>query len=66
MAAYTEAYEEAIAETTTHAAPWYVVPADRKWYRNLVVSQLLIDKLEALGMSYPKPIDGLEDIRLTD
>ena len=49
-----------------HDAPWYVVPADRKWYRNLVVSQLLIDKLEGLGMAYPKPIDGIEDIRLDD
>jgi PPK2 family polyphosphate:nucleotide phosphotransferase len=64
--AYTEAYEEAINETSTDAAPWYVVPADRKWYRNLVVSQLLIDKLEGLDMSYPKPIDGIEAIRLTD
>ena len=42
------------------------MPADRKWYRNLVVSQLLIDKLEALDMHYPEPIEGLEDIRLTD
>ena len=64
--AYTDAYEEAIAETTTHAAPWYIVPADRKWYRNLVVSQLLIDKLEGLGMAYPEPMDGIENIRLTD
>jgi PPK2 family polyphosphate:nucleotide phosphotransferase len=64
--AYTEAYEEALSETSTPDAPWYVVPADRKWYRNLVVSQLLIDKLESLDMRYPKPIDGIEDIRLTD
>jgi len=64
--AYTAAYEEAISETSTHDAPWYIVPSDRKWYRNLVVSQLLIDKLDALDMSYPEPIDGIEDIRLTD
>ena len=64
--AYTAAYEAAISETSTDDAPWYVVPADRKWYRNLVVSQLLIDKLEALDMHYPEPIEGLEDIRLTD
>jgi PPK2 family polyphosphate:nucleotide phosphotransferase len=63
---YTTAYQEAISETSTEQAPWYVVPADRKWYRNLVVSQLLIDKLEALDMHYPKPIDGIEDIRLED
>jgi PPK2 family polyphosphate:nucleotide phosphotransferase len=63
---YTTAYQEAISETSTEQAPWYVVPADRKWYRNLVVSQLLIDKLEGLDMHYPKPIDGIEDIRLED
>jgi polyphosphate kinase 2 (PPK2 family) len=63
---YTEAYEEAISETSTADAPWYIVPADRKWYRNLVVSQLLIDKLEGLDMTYPDPIDGIEDIRLED
>jgi PPK2 family polyphosphate:nucleotide phosphotransferase len=64
--AYTGAYEDAIAETSTEDAPWYVVPADRKWYRNLVVSQLLIDKLQGLDMSYPAPIEGIEDIRLED
>ncbi len=64
--AYTEAYEEAIAETATDKAPWYIIPSDRKWYRNLVVSQLLIDKLEALDMDYPDPIDGIDKIKLTD
>jgi PPK2 family polyphosphate:nucleotide phosphotransferase len=64
--AYTEAYTEAIAETSTDKAPWYIVPSDRKWYRNLVVSQLLIDKLDALDMHYPEPMDGIEKIRLRD
>ena len=64
--AYTEAYEQAIAETSTHDAPWYVVPSDRKWYRNLVVSQLLIDALDRLDMHYPEPAMGLENIRITD
>jgi polyphosphate kinase 2 (PPK2 family) len=64
--AYTEAYEEAIAQTSTVDAPWYIIPSDRKWYRNLVVSTLLIEKLEALDMRYPEPIDGIETIRITD
>ena len=64
--AYTEAYEDAIEQTSTKDAPWYIVPADRKWYRNLVVSQLLIDKLQALDMTYPEPMDGIENIRLED
>jgi PPK2 family polyphosphate:nucleotide phosphotransferase len=59
---YTAAYEQAISETSTKQAPWYVVPADKKWYRNLVVSQLLIDKLDALGMRYPEPEIGIENI----
>lgn len=50
---YMEAYQDAIAETTAEAAPWYVVPADRKWYRNLVISQILIDTLEMMDLAYP-------------
>jgi polyphosphate kinase 2 (PPK2 family) len=64
--AYTEAYEQAIGETSTADAPWYIIPGDHKWYRNLVVSQLLVDKLQSLEMRYPDPIDGIADIRITD
>ncbi len=42
------------------------MPADRKWYRNLVISHLLINKLEALDMSYPEPADGIESIHIED
>jgi PPK2 family polyphosphate:nucleotide phosphotransferase len=59
---YQEAYEDAIAATSTEQAPWYVVPADRKWYRNLVVSQLLIDTLEDLAMEFPEPTEDLDQI----
>lgn len=64
--AYTEAYEQAISETSTERAPWYIVPSDRKWYRNLVVSQVLIDELAALQMSYPEPAIGIENITIPD
>jgi PPK2 family polyphosphate:nucleotide phosphotransferase len=50
---YQEAFEDAIMKTSTDDAPWYVVPADRKWYRNLVISEILIQTLEGLAMSYP-------------
>ena len=50
---YQEAFEDVISATSTKAAPWYIVPADRKWYRNLVVSEILIQTLEGLKMSYP-------------
>ncbi|WP_436795288.1 polyphosphate kinase 2 family protein [Actinospongicola halichondriae] len=59
---YQRVYAEAIGETSTADAPWYVVPADRKWYRNLVVSQILIDTMESLDLRYPDPEDDLEDV----
>ncbi|HSJ71002.1 MAG TPA: polyphosphate kinase 2 family protein [Acidimicrobiia bacterium] len=52
---YMDAYADALGETSTEAAPWYVVPSDRKWYRNLVVSRILIDALESVDLSYPEP-----------
>lgn len=59
---YMFAYEEAIGRTSTKAAPWYVVPANRKWYRNLAVSSILIATVEQLDPRYPDPEEGLEDI----
>ncbi|MFD7446924.1 polyphosphate kinase 2 family protein [Streptomyces sp. NPDC059909] len=52
--AYQKAYELALRRCSTAAAPWYVVPADRKWYRNWAVSRLLLEHLEALDPQYPK------------
>ncbi len=40
------------------------MPSDRKWYRNLVISQILIDTLESLEMSYPEPSQGLDKIKI--
>ncbi|MDE0801868.1 MAG: polyphosphate kinase 2 family protein [Acidimicrobiales bacterium] len=59
---YQRVYEDAISETSTKDAPWYVVPADRKWYRNLAVSQILIDTMEGLDLRYPEPEEGLDDV----
>lgn len=64
--AYTVAYQEAIAETSTEYAPWWIVPGDRKWYRNLVVSEILIEALERLDMRYPEPAAGIENIVIAD
>lgn len=52
--AYQEAYELALERCSTAAAPWFVVPADRKWYRNWAISTLLREHLEALDPQYPK------------
>ncbi len=51
---YMAAYEDALSLCSSEEAPWLVVPADRKWYRNLVVAQALIDALEALPLRYPQ------------
>ena len=51
---YQDAYEEMIRNTATEEAPWYVVPADNKWFTRLVISTVLVDTLEALNLSYPK------------
>ena len=52
---YMRAYEEAISRTSTEWAPWYIVPANRKWYRNLVVGAVIVDTLQGLNMRYPEP-----------
>lgn len=51
---FMAAYEDVIAKTTTAHAPWYVVPADRKWYRNLCVARIMLDTLKNLNMTLPK------------
>lgn len=63
--AYQVAYEEAISKTSTVYAPWYVVPADRKWYRNLVVSSILIETLKGMNPRFPEPELGLTEVVIT-
>lgn len=58
---YMEAYEAALSATSTKHAPWHVIPANSKLARNLMVSSLLIEALEALKMRYPDPVDGAAD-----
>jgi PPK2 family polyphosphate:nucleotide phosphotransferase len=51
--AYQEAYEAVLSLTSTETAPWYVIPADRKWYRNYAITRLLIETLERIGPEWP-------------
>ena len=53
---FMEAYSDVLSKTSTDHAPWYVIPGDRKWYRNLVVAQIVIGTLRELDMKYP-PVD---------
>lgn len=60
---YIAAFEDAMAATSTKHAPWYVIPANHKWFRNLAVSQIVADTMNDLHMSYPKPTVDLAEIR---
>jgi polyphosphate kinase 2 (PPK2 family) len=60
---YVAAFEDAINATTTQNAPWYVIPSNHKWFRNLAVSQIMADKMEELDMAFPKPTVDLAKIR---
>jgi hypothetical protein len=60
---YIEAFEDVISATSTPKAPWYVIPSNHKWFRNLAVSQIMADSMEALGMAFPKPFVDLAEIR---
>jgi PPK2 family polyphosphate:nucleotide phosphotransferase len=60
---YMEAFEDVITATSIREAPWYVIPSDHKWFRNLAVSQIMADSMEALGMAFPKPSVDLAEIR---
>jgi PPK2 family polyphosphate:nucleotide phosphotransferase len=61
---YWAAYEEAIERTSTDEAPWFIVPADKKWWRDYVVTEAVVSALEGLGMQYPQPKVDLKDIRI--
>jgi PPK2 family polyphosphate:nucleotide phosphotransferase len=59
---YQRAYEAAMTRCNTAHAPWYIVPANRKWYRNLVVSRILRKTLEKMAPQYPPAEEGLEGL----
>ncbi|MGD8464516.1 MAG: polyphosphate kinase 2 family protein [Anaerolineae bacterium] len=63
---YMRAYEEALSRCSTSWAPWHVIPADHKWYRNLAISRILVDTLEKLEMRYPPPLPDADRIVIPD
>jgi PPK2 family polyphosphate:nucleotide phosphotransferase len=60
---YIGAYEDALSKCSTERAPWFVIPADHKWFRNLLVARIVVEHLERLGLTYPKPTVDLGHIR---
>jgi PPK2 family polyphosphate:nucleotide phosphotransferase len=60
---YIEAYEDALARTSTKKAPWYVIPSNHKWFRNLAISQIIVDTMDEMGLKLPPPRVDLAVIR---
>lgn len=63
---YQLAYEDAINNCSTEYAPWYVIPANKKWYRNLLIARAIADTLEAMNPQYPPETEGLGSISIPD
>ena len=59
---YMEAFEDVLSKTSTGYAPWYIVPANRKWYRDMVISSVLVNTLEGLKMEYPVSEENLDGV----
>jgi PPK2 family polyphosphate:nucleotide phosphotransferase len=59
---YISAYEEAIRKTSRKHAPWFIIPANNKWFRNLAVARIVTETLESLGMKFPEPTVNLKEI----
>ncbi|MBN1231517.1 MAG: polyphosphate kinase 2 family protein [Anaerolineales bacterium] len=57
---YQKAFDVALSKTSTEQAPWYIIPSNRKWYRNILISEILLQKLTELNMQFPEPDDGLD------
>ncbi|MDY6846150.1 MAG: polyphosphate kinase 2 family protein, partial [Chloroflexota bacterium] len=60
---YKSAYEDMLSRTSTPWAPWYVIPCDRKWYRNLVIAAIVEDTIKNLDMQYPAEVENIESYR---
>lgn len=63
---YMAAYEAVLTKCNTDYAPWHIVPANRKWYRNLVVTRTIVETMESMNLAYPPAEDGLDAVVIPD
>lgn len=63
---YMRAYEAALSRCSTADAPWYIIPANKKWFRDLLITQLIVETLEAMDPQFPDPEPGLDTIVIPD
>jgi len=61
---YMNAFEDALEKTSTKWGPWYVVPSDRKWFRNWVISDTIVRALKEMNLKFPKPQEGLDTVKI--
>jgi PPK2 family polyphosphate:nucleotide phosphotransferase len=61
---YQTAYEDALSKCNTRWAPWYIIPANKKWYRNFAVSEILVETLEGLGLKFPQATVDVRKLRV--
>jgi PPK2 family polyphosphate:nucleotide phosphotransferase len=61
---YMCAYEDVLSKTSKRWAPWYIIPANRKWYRNYLIANIIVNTLNGLDMKYPDPEEGLEAVKI--
>jgi PPK2 family polyphosphate:nucleotide phosphotransferase len=61
---YTAAFEEMLTETSTDFAPWYLIPSNRNWLRNLAISEIVADALDELNPQYPAPLPGIVGLKI--
>jgi len=62
---YTAAYEDGLTKCSTDVAPWFIIPANKKWFRNLAVSHIVADALESMKMKFPAPTVDISKLKLT-
>lgn len=61
--AYSKAFEDALSKCSTKHAPWYIIPANRKWFRNLAIARIVRETLETLDMKFPEPTVDIDEIK---
>jgi PPK2 family polyphosphate:nucleotide phosphotransferase len=60
---YTEAFEDALGKCSTKHAPWFIIPSNHKWFRDLAISTIIARKLESLGMKFPEPTVDIDQVK---
>jgi PPK2 family polyphosphate:nucleotide phosphotransferase len=61
---YIQAYNEVLSETSTKHAPWFAIPSDVKWYRNIAISEIIVQAMKGMKLEYPKPVMDVSKIKL--